>query len=81
MVTTSSQSSPSMQLAESKLDAALTRLERTLDTRSVSSGRSDRLNDELDIMKAEILQLKKINQVISSRLGGAIERLKKVLER
>jgi hypothetical protein len=81
MVTTSSQSSPSMQLAESKLDAALTRLERTLDARSVSSGRSDRLNDELDLMKAEILQLKKINQVISSRLGGAIERLKKVLER
>jgi hypothetical protein len=81
MVTTSSQSSPSMQLAESKLVAALTRLERTLDARSVSSGRSDRLNDELDLMKAEILQLKKKNQVISSRLGGAIERLKKVLER
>ncbi len=81
MVTTSSQSSTCIQLAESKLDAALTRLERTLDARSVSSGRSDRLNDELDLMKAEILQLKKKNQVVSSRLGGAIERLKILLGR
>jgi hypothetical protein len=68
-----------MQTAKSKLDAALTRLETVIDARPISVDGSDGLGEELTAAKAEISQLKEKNQVVSSRLDGAIDRMKEIL--
>jgi hypothetical protein len=68
-----------MQTAKSKLDAALTRLETVIDARPISADGSDGLGEELTAAKAEIYQLKEKNQVVSSRLDGAIDRMKEIL--
>ena len=69
-----------MQMAKSKLDAALTRLETVIDNKPISADGSDGLGEELVAAKAEISQLREKNQVVSSRLDGAIGRMKEILE-
>ena len=69
-----------MQAAKSKLDAALSRLEKAIDTKANSAVGSGALVKELAAAKAEISQLKEKNQVVSTRLDGAIGRMKVVLE-
>ena len=80
MANTSTQSTSSIHAAKSKLDAALTRLEKAIDTKANSTGGSDGLSSELVAAKAEISELKEKNQVVSNRLDGAIGRMKEILE-
>ncbi len=67
-------------MAISKLDAALTRLEKAIDNKSILADGSDGLGKELIAAKAEISQLKEKNQVVSTRLNGAIGRMKEILQ-
>jgi len=69
-----------MQAAKSKLDAALTKLEKAIDTKASSADGSGALGKELSAAKAEISQLKEKNQEDSTRLDGAIGRMKEILD-
>jgi peptidoglycan hydrolase CwlO-like protein len=80
----STQSTSSIQAAKSKLDAALDRLDKAIETKAKSSNGSGagngKLGKELTAAKAEISELKEKNQVVSTRLDGAIDRMKEILE-
>jgi hypothetical protein len=69
-----------MQTAKSKLDAALNRLEKAIDTTPILASGSDELAKELVAAKAEISQLREKNQTVSAKLDGAIGRVKEILE-
>ncbi|GEM_PF-939678 len=84
MAKPSTQSTSSIQVAKSKLDAALDRLDKAIDSKAKSTNGSgagnSKLNKELSAAKAEISELKEKNQIISTRLDGAIGHMKEILE-
>jgi len=79
----STQSTSSIQAAKSKLDAALDRLDKVIETKAKSANGSGagngKLDKELTAAKAEISELKEKNQIVSTRLDGAIDRMKEIL--
>lgn len=80
MANTSTQSTSSIQVAKAKLDAALTRLEKSIESKTGSASGNGALDKELVAAKAEISELKETNQIVSTRLYGAIDRMKEILE-
>lgn len=80
MANTSTQSTSSIQVAKAKLDAALTRLEKSIEFKTGSASGNGALDKELVAAKAEISELKEKNQIVSTRLYGAIDRMKEILE-
>lgn len=80
MANTSTQSTSSIQVAKAKLDAALTRLEKSIESKTGSASGNGALDKELVAAKAEISELKEKNQIVSTRLNGAIDRMKEILE-
>lgn len=80
MANTSTQSTSSIQVAKAKLDAALTRLEKSIESKTGSASGNGALDKELVAAKAEISELKENNQIVSTRLYGAIDRMKEILE-
>jgi hypothetical protein len=80
LANTSTQSTSSIQVAKAKLDAALTRLEKSIESKTGSASGNGALDKELVAAKAEISELKEKNQIVSTRLDGAIDRMKEILE-
>jgi hypothetical protein len=80
LANTSTQSTSSIQVAKAKLDAALTRLEKSIESKTGSASGNGALDKELVAAKAEISELKEKNQIVSTRLNGAIDRMKEILE-
>jgi len=80
----STKSTSSIQAAKSKLDAALDRLDKAIESKAKSSNGSGtgngKLDKELTAAKTEISELKEKNQIVSTRLDGAIDRMKEILE-
>lgn len=75
----SSDTTASMQHAKSRLETAMERLERAIETRAERTGASSGLTAELDAARAEIGRLKETNKVVSARLDAAIGRVKAIL--
>ena len=68
--------------AEARLEEAVVRLESALNAKQVGESKPSQ-NAEIDELKREIKQLrqenaalKRVNEQVSTRLGGAIERLR-----
>ena len=84
MAKPSTQSTSSIQAAKSKLDTALVRLDKVIKAKAKttkdSRGGNGKLDKELTAAKAEISELKEKNQIVSTRLDGAIDRMKEILE-
>jgi peptidoglycan hydrolase CwlO-like protein len=80
----STQSISSIQVAKSKLDTALDRLDKVIEAKAKatkgSGGGNGKLDKELTAAKAEISELKEKNKIVSTRLDGAIDRMKEILE-
>lgn len=80
MTTLPSDPSTNINHVKSRLEMAMERLERAIETRaeqvSVQGGESI----ELDEARAEIGRLKETNKVVSARLDAAIGRVKVLLE-
>jgi len=70
----------SMQHAKSRLDAAMDRLERAIESRADKVDGQGAVANELDAARAEIGRLKETNKVVSARLDAAIGRVKAILQ-
>ena len=80
MTTLSNDPSASMQQAKSRLETAMARLERAIESRAGQAEAGDGLTTELDAARAEIGRLRETNKVVSARLDAAIGRVKVLLD-
>jgi hypothetical protein len=80
----SSDPSANMQHTKSRLETAMERLERAIETRAERAGAQasvqSGLTSDLDAARAEIGRLKETNKVVSARLDAAIGRVKAILQ-
>jgi hypothetical protein len=72
--------SANMSHAKSRLEMAMERLERAIETRAEKVAMHGGATIELDAARAEIGRLKETNKVVSARLDAAIGRVKVLLE-
>ena len=76
--------SANMQHAKSRLETAMERLERAIETRAeqvgAQAGAQSNLTSDLDEARAEIGRLKETNKIVSARLDAAIGRVKAILQ-
>ena len=80
MTTLPSDPSTNITHAKSRLELALERLERAIETRAEQVAGQAGESMELDEARAEIGRLKETNKVVSARLDAAIGRVKVLLE-
>jgi hypothetical protein len=69
-----------MSHAKSRLELAMERLERAIETRAEQVAGQGGASIELDEARAEIGRLKETSKVVSARLDAAIGRVKVLLE-
>jgi hypothetical protein len=73
-----------MDHAKSRLELAMERLERAIETRAEKvagqGGAQGNAMGELDAARAEIGRLKETNKIVSARLDAAIGRVKVLLD-
>ncbi len=80
VTTLPSDPSTNMNHAKSRLEMAMDRLERAIETRAEQVSGQGGETIELDEARAEIGRLKETNKVVSARLDAAIGRVKVLLE-
>jgi hypothetical protein len=69
-----------MSHAKSRLEMAMERLERAIETRAEQVAGEGGATGELDAARAEIGRLKETNKVVAARLDAAIGRVKVLLD-
>jgi hypothetical protein len=69
-----------MDHAKSRLELAMERLERAIETRAEKVAGQGGASIELDAARAEIGRLKETNKIVSARLDAAIGRVKVLLD-
>jgi hypothetical protein len=72
--------SATMQNAKSRLETAMDRLERAIETRAEKAAGQGAASVELDAARAEIGRLKETNKIVSARLDAAIGRVRVLLD-
>ena len=80
MTTLPNDSSVNMDHAKSRLELAMERLERAIETRAEKVAGQGGASIELDAARAEIGRLKETNKIVSARLDAAIGRVKVLLD-
>ena len=80
MTTLSNDTSASVLHAKTRLDAAMARLERAIESRADRFGAQDGVTGGLDQARAEIGRMKETNKLVSARLDAAIGRVRVLLD-
>ncbi len=72
--------SNNVQQAKSRLETAIERLERAVESKAASAGAQQQTDSELAAARAEIARLKDSNKAVTARLDAAIGRVKVLLD-